>query len=102
MLLQWELMCGMVIRNTLLMYVIPDFTKPDIEDQWNQARQLEDAMVAEIFDSSVCACCGHRFPHSDMQIGLTDTARYGTAYYGQYDSTTLVQNPSQIQPRAVR
>jgi hypothetical protein len=26
--------------------VIPYFTKPDIEDQWNQARQLEDAMVA--------------------------------------------------------
>ena len=26
--------------------VIPDFTKPDIEDQWNQAFQLEDAMVA--------------------------------------------------------
>ena len=25
--------------------VIPDFTKSDIEDQWNQARQLEDAMV---------------------------------------------------------
>ena len=53
--------------------VIPDFTKPDIEDQWNQARQLEDAMVAEIFDASVCACCGHQCPHSDMHIGLTDT-----------------------------
>ena len=54
--------------------VIPDFTKPDIEDQWNQARhQLEDAMIAEIIDSSVCACCGHRCPHCDMQIGLTNT-----------------------------
>jgi hypothetical protein len=51
--------------------VIPDFIKTDIEDQWNQARQLEDAMVAEIFDTSVCACCGHRCPHSDIQIGLT-------------------------------
>jgi hypothetical protein len=30
-------------------------------------------MVAEIFDASVCACCGHRCPHNDMQIGLTDT-----------------------------
>jgi hypothetical protein len=53
--------------------VIPDFTKPDIEDQWNQARLLEEAMVAEIFYSSVCACCGHQCPHSDMQIGLTYT-----------------------------
>jgi hypothetical protein len=25
---------------------IPDFTKPNIDDQWNQACQLEDAMVA--------------------------------------------------------
>ena len=33
--------------------VIPDFTKPDIEDHRNQGRQLEDAMVAEIVDSSV-------------------------------------------------
>ncbi len=29
-------------------------------------------MVAEIFDASVCACCGHRCPHNDMQIGLKD------------------------------
>ena len=66
-------MCGMVIWNTLLM-IIPDFTKPDIiEDKWNQTRQLKDAMVAEIFDSSVCAYCGQRCPHSDMQIGLNDT-----------------------------
>ena len=36
--------------------VIPNFTKSDIENQWNQARQLEDVMVAEIFDSSVCVC----------------------------------------------
>jgi hypothetical protein len=35
--------------------VIPDFTKPDIYDQWNQARHLEDAMIAEIINSSVCA-----------------------------------------------
>jgi hypothetical protein len=34
--------------------VIPNLTKLDIEDQWNQARQLEDVTVAEIFDSSVC------------------------------------------------
>jgi hypothetical protein len=26
--------------------VIPNFTKPDIKDQRNQARRLEDAMVA--------------------------------------------------------
>ncbi len=48
--------------------VIPDFTKPDIEDQWNQARQLEDVMVAEICYSSVCACCGHRCPYSDCRL----------------------------------
>jgi hypothetical protein len=53
--------------------VIPHFTKLDIEDQWNQARQLEDVMVAKKCDASVCACCGHRYPHSDIQIGLEDT-----------------------------
>ena len=39
--------------------VIPDFTILDIEDEWKQARQLEDAIVAELFDSSVSACCGN-------------------------------------------
>ena len=39
--------------------VIPNFIKPNIVDKLNQARQLEDAMVAEILYSSVCACCGH-------------------------------------------
>ena len=51
---------------------IPDFTKPDIANQWNQACQLEDAMAAEIFYSSFCACCGHRCPHHIMQNGLTN------------------------------
>ena len=36
--------------------VISNFTKPDIEDQWNKSRQLEDDMVAKNFDSFVCAC----------------------------------------------
>jgi hypothetical protein len=40
--------------------VVPDFTKPGIEDQCNQACKLEDAMVAEISNSHVFACCGHR------------------------------------------
>jgi len=31
-------------------------------------------MVAEIFNSYVCACFGHRCPHSDMKIGLGDIA----------------------------
>jgi len=53
--------------------VIQNFTKPDIEDPLNQACQLEDAMVAEMFVSSVCACCGHQCPHSVMQICLTHT-----------------------------
>ncbi len=56
-----------------LIDVIQNFTKPDIEDQWNQARQVEDAMVADIFASFVCACCGHRCPHKDMQIAQNDT-----------------------------
>ena len=30
------------------------------------------------------------------------TARYNTRIHGQYDGTTLVQNPIQIQPRVVR
>ncbi len=55
-----------------VMDVIPDFTKPDIEDKWNHARQLEDAMVGEILYASVCACCGHRCHQKDMQIGLLD------------------------------
>ncbi len=50
--------------------VIPDLTKPDIKDQWNQARQPKDSMVSEIFYASVCACCGHRCPHSGMRIGF--------------------------------
>jgi hypothetical protein len=32
---------------------------------------------------------------------MTNTARYGAASYGQYDSTTLVRNPSQIQPHTI-
>ena len=51
---------------------IPNFTKPYIEDKWNQARHLEDVMVTEICYSSVYACCGHRCPNSDIQIGLTN------------------------------
>jgi hypothetical protein len=67
---------GIVVWNSYhehVIDVITLFSKPDIEDQWNQACQLEDAMVAEIYSSSVCACCGHRCPHNIMQIGLTDT-----------------------------
>ena len=41
---------------------ILDFTKPDIEEQLNQARQLKDALAAKFVASSVCAC-----PHIDMQ-----------------------------------
>ena len=73
MLLQRELMYAWNGDPEHVIDVIPDFTKPDIKDQWNQACQLEDAMVAEIIYCSVCACCGHRCPHSDMQIGLKDT-----------------------------
>ena len=51
--------------------VIPDFTKPDIEDHCNQACQLKNAMDAENFYSFVCACFGHRCSHNIMQIGST-------------------------------
>jgi len=53
--------------------IIQDCIKSDIEDQWNQACQLEDAMVARIFNSFVCACCVHRCPHNIKQMGLTYT-----------------------------
>jgi len=76
--------------------VIPDFTKPEIEDQWNQARQLEDAMVAEIIDSSTCACCGHRCPHSDMQIGLKDITDPNILEILISCETETIKRPSRI------
>ena len=76
--------------------VIPHFTKPDIEDQWNQACQLEDAMVAEIFDTSVCACCGHRCPHRDMQIGLKDTTDPNILEILISCETETITHPSRI------
>ncbi len=76
--------------------VIPDFTKPGIEDKWNQARHLEDAMVAEIFNSSVCACCGHRCPHSDMQIGLTITIDPNILEIPNSCVTKTIKRPSRI------
>jgi hypothetical protein len=96
MLLQRELVCGMVIRNTLLIDVIPDFTKPYIEDQCNEARQLEDAMVAQIFVSSVCACCGHRCPYSDMQICLKDTTEPHILKILISCETETIKRPSRI------
>jgi len=54
--------------------VIPHFTKPDIEDKWNQACQLEDDMVAEVFNTFVYECFGHRCPHNTMQIGSIDNS----------------------------
>ena len=64
--------------------IILGFTKPDIENQWNQARQLKDAMVAEIIDSSVCACCGHRCPHKDTKIGLTNNETTSIQTYWKF------------------
>ncbi len=76
--------------------VIPYFNEPDIEDQWNQARQLEDDMVAEIFDSSVCACCGHRCPRIDMQIGLTNTTDPNILEILISCETEAIKHPSRI------
>ena len=52
---------------------IPNFTKPDNEDQWNQILKLEDDMDANFFNSSICTCCGYRRPRNIMRIGLIDT-----------------------------
>jgi hypothetical protein len=76
--------------------VIPDFTKPDIEDRWNQAQQLEDAMVAEILDASLCACCCHRCPHIDMQIGLKDTTDPNILKILISCETKTIKGPSRI------
>jgi len=75
---------------------IPNITKPYIEDQWNQARQLEDAMVAEIIDSSVRAFCGHRCPHRDMQIGLKDTTNPNILEILISCETETIKRPSRI------
>jgi len=64
--------------NVHVIDVIPDFTKSDIEDKWNQTCKLVDAKFDDIFDASMCACCGRRCPHIDMQIGLTYTTYPGT------------------------
>jgi hypothetical protein len=76
--------------------VIPDFTLPDIEDEWNQACRLEDAMVAEIFYSSVCACCGHRCPYKDMQIVLKDTTDPIILKILISCETKIIKRPSRI------
>jgi hypothetical protein len=76
--------------------VILDFAKPDIEDQRNQSRQLEDAMVAEIFDASVCACCGHRCLHNNIQISLTDITNPNILEILISCETEKIKRPSRI------
>ncbi len=75
---------------------MPYLTKPDIEDQWNQARQLEDVTIAEIIDSSVCACYGHRCPRTDMQIGLKDTTDPNILKILIFCETETIKCPSRI------
>ncbi len=53
-------------------------------------------MVAEIFDSSVCACCGHRCPHSGKQIGLTDTTYPNILEILISYETEKIKRPSRI------
>jgi hypothetical protein len=68
-----------------------------MEDQWNQARQLEDAMVAETFYSFACACCGHRCPHSsDVQISLTDASDPNISEMIISCETETIKRPSRI------
>jgi hypothetical protein len=76
--------------------VISNCTKPNIKDQWNLARQLEDVMVAEIFCASVCACCGRRCPHIDMQIGLKDTTDPNILEILISRETEKIKRPSRI------
>jgi hypothetical protein len=76
--------------------VIADFTKLGIEDQWKQARQLEDAMVAAIIDASVCACCGMRRPHTEMKLGLTDTSVPNILEVLISSVTEIIKRPTQI------
>ena len=78
-------------------------------------RVVDDCFSVVLWETWVCLCLFVFLMFLDLAgvdvcIGgverahnaALDTARYNTAYYGQYDNTTLVQNPSQIQPRAVR
>jgi hypothetical protein len=53
-------------------------------------------MVAEMFDSSVCACCGNRCPHKDMQIGLKDTADLNILEILISCETETMKRPSRI------
>jgi hypothetical protein len=71
-------------------------TKPEIEDWWNQARQLEDATISENCNAIVCACCGHRCPRSDMHIGLTNTTIHNILKVLISSETKAITRPSRI------
>jgi hypothetical protein len=53
-------------------------------------------MVAEIFDASVFACCGHRCPQWKMQIGLKDTTNPNILEILISCDTETVKCPSRI------
>jgi hypothetical protein len=74
--------------------VKPNFTKPGIDDQWNKACQLEDTMIAEIFDASVCACCGHWCSQIDMQTSLIDAIDPNISEILISSETKLIMRPS--------
>jgi len=76
--------------------VISNFTKLEIEDQRNQARQLEDVMDVEICDSSISACFGHRCTRSKMQIGLIDTSNASILEISTSSETQITRRPIQI------
>ena len=61
-----------------------------------KACQLEDAMVDEIFDAFMFACCGHRCPHNDMQIGLTNTTDPNILEILISCETETIKRPSRI------
>ncbi len=53
-------------------------------------------MVAEICYSYVCACCGHRCPRSDIQIGLIDNTDPSILEIFISSETETIKRPSQI------
>ena len=75
---------------------IPDFTKPNIDDQWNQACQLEDAMVAAkknlmslhvaVIGVLIILC----------KQGLTDTIDRDILELSTYSETKSIKRPSRI------
>ncbi len=53
-------------------------------------------MVVEIFDDSVCTCCGKRCSQIDMQIGLTITIDPNILKIMISSESKIIKRPSRI------